>query len=258
MAEPRDGVIARAFTVLGCFDDRSAALPLTELARRARLPVNTTLRLARHLTAVGALERGVDGRFTIGLRLFEIAALAPRGLGLRPAALPFMTDLLELTGQHVALIVREDDEAVLVERLSPHGPIGLEYRVGGRMPLARTGAGLVLLAWAPPATQERATDAVGPDQTIDGVRTGDDLRRLLADIRLTGSMCGSRSTPRPMETVAVPVRDVGGSVVAALSVVAPVGAVDVRALVPTLVASARAISRDAYGRRAASGGADRR
>ncbi len=252
MTAPRDGVVARSFAVLSCFDDRHAALTLAELARRVHLPVSTTLRLARGLVDVGALERRDDGCFTIGLRLFEIAALAPRGLGLRPASLPFMTDLRELTGQHVALTVREDEEAVLVERLSPRGPLGIEYRVGGRMPLASTGAGLVLLAAAPPDVQERAAGSVPPGGAIDGVRTGEDLRRVLAGIRLAGSMSGTRAAPRPIETAAVPVRDGRGSVVAALSIIGPAGTIDARTLVPALAAAARAITRDAFGSR--SGG----
>ncbi len=58
-------------------------LTVTELARRTGLPLTTTHRLAGELVAGGALERGEDGRYRIGLRLWEIASLAPRGLGLR-------------------------------------------------------------------------------------------------------------------------------------------------------------------------------
>jgi DNA-binding IclR family transcriptional regulator len=37
------------------------------------------LRLARKLTELGALERTPDGEYVIGLRLLEVASLAPRG-----------------------------------------------------------------------------------------------------------------------------------------------------------------------------------
>ena len=104
--------------------------------------------------AWGALERGADGRFTVGLRLWEVASLAPRGQGLKQVALPFMGDLEEVTRQHVLLAVREGSEALLVERLSAHQAMNVLYRVGGRLPLHSTGVGLVLLAFADPDFQE--------------------------------------------------------------------------------------------------------
>jgi DNA-binding IclR family transcriptional regulator len=247
-AGPRDGVVARSFALLGCFGDRHRFLTLAQLARSSGLPVNTTLRLARNLVSVGALDRDDEGRFSVGLRLFEIAALAPRGRGwgLRSAAMPFMTDLRDITGEHVLLSVREGDEAVLVERLSARGASYAEYRIGGRTPLPVTGAGLVLLAFSAADVQDRALAAFVPPGAIDGVQTANELRLRLADIRRLGSLTASRSLPFPRETVAVPVTGPRGDVVAALSVVTRPGGLGSRSLVPWLTASARAITRDAY------------
>jgi DNA-binding IclR family transcriptional regulator len=107
------------------------------------------------LVECGALERLGDAEFVIGLRLLEIASLAPRGHGLRQTALPFMEDLHVATRQHVLLAVRDGAEAVLVERLSARGAAKVLYRVGGRMPLHATGVGLCLLANAPSAVQDQ-------------------------------------------------------------------------------------------------------
>ena len=149
-----DPVVDRAFALLAAFDAGHRSLSLGELSRRSGIPTSSTLRLAGRLMAWGALERGNDGRFTIGLRLWEVASLAPRGQGLKQVALPFMGDLEEVTRQHVLLAVREGTEALLVERLSAHQAMNVLYRVGGRLPLHSTGVGLVLLAFAEPAFQE--------------------------------------------------------------------------------------------------------
>ena len=147
-------VLDRAFRIMTAFGPEHRALPLTALSFRARLPKPTALRLARKLTELGALERTSDGEYVIGLRLLEVASLAPRGHGLRASALPYMEDLHHATGQHVLLAVRDGDEAVLVERLSARGAGRVMYRVGWRLPLHSTGVGLVLLAHAPAAVQE--------------------------------------------------------------------------------------------------------
>ncbi|RBY77203.1 hypothetical protein DQ238_14990 [Geodermatophilus sp. TF02-6] len=77
-----DPVVDRAFALLAAFDAGHRSLTLGELSRRSGIPTSSTLRLATRLQAWGALERGPDGRFAIGLRLWEVASLAPRGQGL--------------------------------------------------------------------------------------------------------------------------------------------------------------------------------
>jgi DNA-binding IclR family transcriptional regulator len=234
-------VIDRAFAVLGAFDTDHRALPLAALVRRTGLPRSTALRLARKLTETGALERQDDGRYVIGLRLLEIASLAPRGHGLRAVAMPYLEDLFQVTGQHVLLAVRDGDEALLVERLSAHDASPASFRVGGRMPLAGTGVGLVLLAHAPAQVQERVLGHLEPGRGGDAVRTAEELRRVLAEVRRGGYATRRQASP-PWTTVAAPVRD-AQSVVAAVSVVAPSGDFDTAVYVPAVRAMARAISR---------------
>ena len=106
------------------------------------------------------LERGDDGRYRIGLRMWELGALAPRGLGLREAALPFMEDLYEVTHENVQLAVRDDDRGGVRRAVRrPATPWPVCTQVGGRFALPPTGVGLVLLAHAPVDVQERVLAA---------------------------------------------------------------------------------------------------
>jgi len=73
-----------------------------------------------------------------GLRLWEIGSLAPRGPGLREAALPFLEDLSQITRENVQLAVREGAEVVFIERIAGSGAVPVLTRVGGRF--ARTPA----------------------------------------------------------------------------------------------------------------------
>ncbi|MFC8412128.1 IclR family transcriptional regulator domain-containing protein [Streptomyces coelicoflavus] len=147
-------VLERAFRVLGA--EAGEGLALHTPAARAGLPKSTTSRIAAQLTDVGALERLDNGDFVVGLHLLEIAPLAPRGHGLRAAALRFMQDLHRVTGQHILLAVRDGDEAVLVERLSARDAGAVKYRVGGRLPLFEAGIGIALLAHAPGRIRKEA------------------------------------------------------------------------------------------------------
>jgi DNA-binding IclR family transcriptional regulator len=244
-----DPVVDRAFALLAAFDAGHRSLSLGELSRRSGIPTSSTLRLAGRLMAWGALERGTDGRFTVGLRLWEVASLAPRGQGLKQVALPFMGDLEEVTRQHVLLAVRDGTEALLVERLSAHQAMNVLYRVGGRLPLHSTGVGLVLLAFAESGFQESilAQPLVHLPENVPVSPAA--LRRTLAEIRREGLATFRRRAPQPLVSVAAPIFGADDKVVAALSVVVPQENAEPRLLGPAVRTAARSISRGLGARR---------
>jgi DNA-binding IclR family transcriptional regulator len=240
---PGEAVVDRALRLLAAFERRGECLSLAQLSARTGLPKATALRLARRLLDWGALERTSDGDYVIGLRLLEVAALSPRGHGLRATALPFMEDLHHATGQHVLLAVRDDRAAVLVERLSAHRAGRVQFRVGGRLPLHATGVGLVLLAFGPP---DLRADVLAGDLSLPEERRSicpDELRWTIALVRREGVAVASLRRPEPMSSVAAPIYDNQGTVAAALSVVAPTARLQPPALTPAVVAVARAVSR---------------
>jgi DNA-binding IclR family transcriptional regulator len=65
------------------FNPEHRSLSLTALSLRAGLPKASALRIIRKLVEWGALERASSGEYVIGLRLVEVAALAPGGHALR-------------------------------------------------------------------------------------------------------------------------------------------------------------------------------
>ena len=230
--------------VLGVFEAFTAERPelrLSQISRRTGLPLTTTHRLVGELTRWGALERDDAGNYRIGLRLWEAASLAPRSVGLREAALPFLEDLYEATHQNVQLAVLDGTDAVYIERISGRGAVHVISRPGGRLPLHATGVGLVLLAYGPDELRERVL--AGPLKRytrrtlVDPAR----LRRELAEVRRTGVAISRGQIELISTSVAAPIRP-GGQVVAALSVVVPARG-DPRRYGPAVVAAARGISR---------------
>ncbi|OLS96314.1 IclR family transcriptional regulator [Pseudonocardia sp. CNS-004] len=236
-------VTGRVLRVLAAFSAERPELALTEVSRRADLPLSTAHRLVGELAEWGALERGTDGRYRIGLRLWEVGALAPRGLGLRESAMPFLEDLYEVTRQNVQLAVLDGTEVVFVERISGRGAVNVLTRVGGRMPLHATGVGLVLLAHAAPELQEQVLASPLRRYTSRTISDPDELRRALAEVRRTGVAVSDGQIELIALSVAAPVHGPRGDVVAALSVVVPAETSDARAYVPAVRAAARGISR---------------
>ncbi|MGH3391801.1 MAG: IclR family transcriptional regulator [Actinomadura sp.] len=219
MATERRSVLRRALRILETVKDAANGLSLSEISRRSGVPLTTTHRIVIELHEWGALERDDSGEYRIGLRLWEVAAVTPRSVGLLRVALPFMQDLFETTHRGVHLAVREKDQVVFVERfLSPETATD-RTQVGARYNLHTTAIGLVLLAHAPSDLQEDVVTGPLRRPSWHPPITEHELRQALADVR----RMRYATTPIRQEyrSVAAPIHGPAGTVVAALSLILP-------------------------------------
>ncbi|MGY1839987.1 MULTISPECIES: IclR family transcriptional regulator [unclassified Modestobacter] len=239
---PGESVLTRAVRVLDAFTAEGPALTVGEVARRSGLHVATASRLVAELVQHGLLERGPGREVRIGVRLWELGSRASPTVSLRDAAMPFLEDVHAVIGHHVQLGVLDGEDVIFVERLSARDAVINFSRIAGRLPLATSSSGLVLLAHAPHEVQERVLARPLHPVTPAGLRTSAQLRAALAEVRHTQRAVLAGHQHPDATGVAVPVRDTGGRVVAALSVIVPN---DGRAaeLVPLLLATARGIGR---------------
>jgi DNA-binding IclR family transcriptional regulator len=233
---------ARVFGLLDAFTSGTPGLSLTEMSRRSGLPLTTVHRFAHELHRLGVLERDPDGRYRIGLRLWEIASHAPRGVGLREAAMPFLEDLYEATHENVQLAVRDGHDVVYIEHIAGRRAVGVLTQVGLRFPLHATGVGLVLLAHADESLQEEVLAGPLVTFTARTIGSAHELRRALADVRRQGFAVSDRQVTLDALSVAAPIRDAEDAVVGAVSVVVAASA-SPTALAPAVVAAGRGISR---------------
>jgi DNA-binding IclR family transcriptional regulator len=217
---PGVSVVSRALALLYAFDDQHRRLTLTELARRAGLPVPTAYRLAGELAAGGALVRQADGEYIVGRRLWDVGLLAPVQTGLRQVASPFLNDIHAATRATVHLAIRDRAKVLYLERLSGRASVPVVSRVGSRLPMHSTGVGKVLLAHAPGKTQEtvlRNLIRLTPYTITQPER----LRAQLEKIRRDGYATTAEEMTLGACSIGVPVRDRDGEVVAAIGVVVP-------------------------------------
>lgn len=236
-------VTAKVLALLDAFTPRAPELTLSDMARRADVSLPTAHRRAAELLEWGALERSPDGRYRIGLRLWELASLAPRGPGLREAAKPFLEDLYEITRENVQLAVREGAEIVFVERISGHHAVPVRHRVGERFALHATGVGLALLAHAPVEVQEDLLDSPLDRYSPRTITDPAALREKLAAIRRNGFAISDGQVTVEALSVAAPVSGPDGSVIAAVALVVPADGAQPTALAPVVRSAALSITR---------------
>jgi len=152
--------------------------------------------------------RDGDGHWRPGPGLAELSTGA--GDSLAEAASLVLPRLREITGESVQLYRREGTHRVCVAALEP--PTGLRdtVLVGSRLPMTAGSGAKVLLAWADTAVQR----AILPDAAFG--------ERVLTEVRRRGWAQSAAEREPGVASVAAPVRDGGGAVVAAVSVSGPI------------------------------------
>jgi DNA-binding IclR family transcriptional regulator len=249
---PGASVVSRALALLYAFDDRHRRLTLTELARRADLPVPTAYRLAGELVAGGALVRRPFGEYAVGRRLWDVGLLAPVQTGLRQVASPFLNDIHAATLATVHLAIRDRNQVLYLERLSGRTSVPVVSRVGSRLPMHATGVGKVLLAHSPEDVQEQVLARLArltPYTVTQQAR----MRDQLAKVRREGYATTVEEMTLGACSIAVPVRsapagdDQAGPVVAAIGIVVPSLRRDRTRLLTALQVAAQGIGRSLPG-----------
>ena len=200
------GVLDKAMSVLHAVAD--APCSLGELCARTGLPRATAHRLAVGLEVHRLLSRDADGLRRTGPGLADLAPTANDNL--LEAAAMVLPRLREITGESVQLYRREGLQRVCIASMEP--PTGLRdtVLVGARLPMTAGSGAKVLLAWADAQVQR----SVLPDALFSD--------RVLAEVRKRGWAQSAAEREQGVASVAAPVRDRTGAVVAAISVSGPI------------------------------------
>lgn len=218
--------IARGFAVVEALGHPPGRHRLTEVAEAAGLNRATARRVLATLIALNYCA--VDGRYF---------RLRPRALGLGLSylrALPFwdvahgvLEDLRNEVGESCALAVLDEAEIVYVIRQPARRILASQLGVGSRLPAHLVSLGRVLLAALP--HEERADLIARLDlrpRTPRSIATPEALTRELARIETQGYAWVDGELDPAICGLAVPVRDAGGTVIAALSFNAISGSID--------------------------------
>lgn len=215
-----DGSIERALRLVRLLASAgSRGLALTDLARRAGLPVATGHRLLQRLVAERLVRRlATNRRYGLGPLAFELGLAASPQFDLRGLCSPVLAPLAERVDSTVYLTIRSGLEAVCTDRYEGRGAIRvLEIEVGSRRPLGLGAGGLALLAAFQPEECQALIEQIGDWPMADRPRPVD-LREAVATTRRNGySLVHDRVTPG-ITAVGVAVCAAPGMPLAAISV----------------------------------------
>jgi len=210
--------LARGLAVLTAFGPGRAELTLTEIAAAtglARATARRALITLEHLGYVASRGRG----FRLTPRVLALGFPPLSRLTLADIATPHMRALSSELHDSVSLTVLDGDDIRYLARVATSRVMSVNISVGTRFPAFATSMGRVLLAGLAPADRAAVLDRADLSPlTPDTVTGADRLGALLDDVRERGYALVDGELEEGLRSVAVPVRDLAGRVVAAVNV----------------------------------------
>ncbi|MGE5451847.1 MAG: IclR family transcriptional regulator [Acidobacteriota bacterium] len=139
-------VLSRMFALLDTLAHEGDAVSLKSISEQTGLHPSTAHRILNDLAVGRLVERSGPGSYRLGLRLLELGNLVKSRLDVRDLAVKPMQELHKQTGHPVSLFVRQDDDALCIERtVAERNGVQVTRVMGLRIPLTSSAVGKTLL-----------------------------------------------------------------------------------------------------------------
>ncbi len=215
--------VTNSLRLIKAFSEDEYEIGISDLAKRLGLAKSTVHRLASTLLEEGMLEQNPgDGKYHLGLALFELGTMVRRKMDFTAEARPFLRTLMEKTGETVHLAILDHDSILYIITHESKQALRMGSKVGTRAPVHSTAVGKVLLASQPDDEIERIVARGLPQSTPNTIAEGKAFRRELAAVRAQNYAVDDEESEIGLRAIAAPIRSDSGNVVAAISIAGPV------------------------------------
>jgi len=243
--------LARGLAVVHAFQERKRQLTIAQISHRTEIPRAAVRRCLHTLIKLG--YACTDGR-TYSL-LPKVLTLGHAYLSSTPLAVtaqPILDRLSEQLHEAFSMATLEGEEVLYIARsATPQRLISVDLSVGSRLPAYCTSMGRILMAAMDDAALddylEHADLQIKTSRTLHSVEA---LRQSIEDVRRQGWVIVDQELEIGLRSLAVPVRDSSGQVLAALNVGTHAGRVSRQELetrfLPALLVASRELSAQLY------------
>ena len=212
--------VDKAMALLELLGESRSPMTLAELERRSGLPKSTIHGLLSTMREHHMVSQQADGRYCLGLRLFELGCAVSASWDVTGVAAPYLAKLSSVTGATAFLAVRSGGEAVTLDQSREGSGLRIVSETGCRLPLYCTSQGKLFLAYcSSEAEQARLLRAHPPvPHTPHTITDPDQLAQELRKIRAQGYAVEDGEYRIGLRGVAAPIFGLDGDLRCALGV----------------------------------------
>lgn len=223
-AVPAGSAILRAVRILEAIARHDSPPQLSEICREVELPKPTVYRILTTLEHAGLIGREPGSkRYTCAERLNELAGETLLRSPSRAARRAVLEELVEQTGETCDITIPYNNAVLFLDRVETSWPLRTSLSAGAKVPLYASASGKLFLSYLPKRSRDRFL-RVTPliPHTRNTMIEPSRLSREFEKIRADGYATESEEYLAGITSLAVPVRDADGRVVAGITVQAPV------------------------------------
>jgi IclR family acetate operon transcriptional repressor len=215
----RNKLVRKAFAMLRAFHGPEEWLTCMELSQRAHLPKASGHRLVQTLEDIGAIVRGPNGRYRLGMLVVTLSHKVSIGELLRQAAQPILSDAAVTLGCTAHLGILENCMVTYLCKINGSSDFVVHTRVDSQHEAYCSGLGKILLgSLSPTALDEFLLDGDFVPLTSHTLTDKVALRNAVREGARLGYALDDQESAYGMRCVAVPVKDADGAIIAAISV----------------------------------------
>lgn len=209
--------LAKGLRVIEAFRAETPRLSIAEVAQSTGLDRATARRCLLTLHAEGYAS--YDGKFfTLTPRVLRLGMGALAAIPLAQVLQPWLDQLSEQIGQSTSVSILDEAEIVYIARAAQRRVMSIGLMPGSRLPAHCTSMGRVLLAALPEAdARARIETANLTPRTAHSLTDPDDIMAQLAKVRRQGYATIDQEVEVGLRSMAVPLFNVHGQVIAALN-----------------------------------------
>jgi DNA-binding IclR family transcriptional regulator len=216
-------VLDRALAALEILANRDGECSLVDLCKEMKLHKSTVHRIAMVLEQHRLVDKNPDnGRYRLGLRLFEFGSKAIAAVDLRGRARPYLDRLQRQFGETVFFCILDDGQVFYVEKVESQQSVRTACTVGSRAPAYCTAVGKAMLAELPDAEVSKIVRRWGlKPVTANTITTANALKAELKIVRTRGYAIDDEEKEEGLRCIGAAVRSHSGKLAAAMSVSGP-------------------------------------
>jgi IclR family transcriptional regulator, pca regulon regulatory protein len=227
--------LARGLAVIRAFGEGRERMTLSEIGRITVLPRATVRRSLLTLHALGYIA--TDGKnFSLTPAVLSLGYAYLGSTPLPRVLQPALELVSEGTHESCSASILDGAEIVYIARAATKRIMSVGLSVGSRLPAHCTSMGRVLLAALPQADARKLLEAAPLAKLTPHTLTNvNKLLAMLEKVRNDGYCLVDEELEIGLRSIAVPVRNAGGQVVAAINVSAQAGRVSAQTLLATVL-----------------------
>lgn len=238
--------VSRAISILEVLAEEGKPLGLVAISQLTKLNPTTAYRILQTLLKHSfVVQNQVDGKYSLGFRVFQIGNNVRQISVIRQIARPFLQTLMERARETANMAVRDDLQVTYVEQVTGLHFLRTFTEVGRGAPLHATAVGKALLFDFSQSEWERLEQNKLKKYTQNTITSISELKKEIEISEKRGYTIDFEEFEKGMSCIGAPIYSSDGKILCSISISGPITRLSkkrIENLVPLIVSTAAEIS----------------